>query len=335
MKVAKVKFYVGLDVHKKFTSYVIRDINGQDILNGSCASTPTDLQDVLGPYLVSCIIGVETNTEIYPIYDFFHEKKIDIRVANTHKIRELVEKDDPLDARRLSDMLRLGTFPCSFIPSGNLRELRGIVKTRHSMLEDCTRLKSQIQALTRKYGLVMPAGESFTKRWCDALHHHMVAGSAGQQLRHIYDLQVYTANKLEQLTQEMIGFAQLHFKTEFEAIYAKQGIGPVLASYFVSEICPISRFVNERKLRRYAGVIPVSERSGGKTYCTKLPKISSRGVLRWALVQAAYCMSRSNESIKEYYRKKKRQKKITGKAIMAVASSVSDILYHTLVQAQA
>jgi transposase len=334
MKTIKAKFYIGLDVHKRFTSYVVRDINGQEILNGSCASTPKDLHKILEPYLCLCVIGIETNTEIYPIYDFFKAKKIDIRVANMHKIRELVDKDDPLDAKRLADMLRLGTFPCSFIPEMKQRELRSLVKTRHAMLEECIRLKSQIQSLIRKHGLVMPPGESFTKKWCAALQSHMFCGKGGYDMRHLYDLHIFTNNKLENITAEMISFASKHFQKEFEAINAKEGVGPVLATYFISEICPITRFADQKKLRRYAGVIPCSEKSGGKVYATMLPKISSRGLLRWALIQASHCMSKFNEPIKEYYKKKKRQKKIAGKALMAVASSVSDILYNTLCQVQ-
>ena len=37
------------------------------------------------------------------------------------RIRELIVKNDKLDARRLSDMLRLNTFPESFIPDKKLK----------------------------------------------------------------------------------------------------------------------------------------------------------------------------------------------------------------------
>jgi len=138
------------------------------------------------------------------------------------------------------------------------------------------------------------------------------------------------ADKLGQMTDEAIGYARNKFQKEFNALTAKRGIGPVIATYLISEICPISRFKSEKKLRRYAGVIPCSQESGGKTYGTFLPKASSRGLLRWALVEAAHCMSKFDDAMKAYYKKKKRQKKITGKAIMATASSISDMVLKIL-----
>ena len=106
----KTTFYIGLDVHKAFTYYAVRDINGAIALEGKSSSIGKDLYEILEPYLHSCIIGLETNTEIYPIYEYFKEKSFDIRAGNTIQLRTLIGKNDRLDAKRLSDMLRLGSF---------------------------------------------------------------------------------------------------------------------------------------------------------------------------------------------------------------------------------
>jgi transposase len=335
MKTKKIRFYIGLDVHKKSTTYVVRDINGNIVLDGKCASQGKELHEILGPYLFSCIIGLETNTEIYPIYDYFKKEKYDIRAGNTIQLRTLIGKNDHLDAKRISDMLRLNTFPCAFIPEGAVKELRGLVKIRHNTSCEVRRIQSQIQAQTRRYGLVMPSGETFTKRWIKALQEHIVLSHGGIELKHMFDLYKFVNSKLEDLTVQMTVYAKGKFPKEYEAISAIKGIGDILTPYFISEICPITRFASVKKLRRYAGVIPCSNESAEKTYSSFLPKATSRGILRWALVEAAHCMTMHNDRIKAYYKKKKKQKKITGKAIMAVASSVSDIIFKTLMSIQA
>ena len=38
MKTKKIRFYIGLDVHKKFTVYAVRDLDGNIVLDGRCAS---------------------------------------------------------------------------------------------------------------------------------------------------------------------------------------------------------------------------------------------------------------------------------------------------------
>ena len=332
MKKAKIRYYVGLDVHLKSTSYIVRDIEGNIHLEGKCASKGQDLHNILEPYLFSCVIGLETNTEIYPIYEYFIEKKYDIRAGNTVQLRNLIGKNDKLDARRLSDMLRLNTFPCAFIPSGHLKELRTLVKIRHNALIDTRRIGSQIQAYMRKEGIsFVTAGESFSKKWLNLLKKYVFDNPQNYGIKSLYDAYIYLDKRLDDLSFQMKEYAKLHFSKEYISIIAHRGIGDILASYLISEIGNISRFSTEKKLRRYARVSPCTNESADKIYSSFLPKVSSRGLLRWPFVQIAHCIVKHNESIRDYYKKKKKQKKIAGKAIMCVASTVSDIIYKTLV----
>jgi len=322
------KFIIGLDAHKAFTQCAVRDQNGNLILNQPCATTANDVKSLIEPFSFSCIIGIECNTESYPIYDGL-KNEFNIKVANTIQLRTLVGKNDSLDAQRLADMLRLGTFPCSFIPEEHISTLRSIVKVRHSILKECTRLQHQIKAFARKNGIRLVHREGISKANLTILQKYL-ADHSTTSLRFLLDQYTFTAQKLEQVTNEMAGLAQSRFPKEYASISLIRGIGDILTSYFISEICPISRFKSEKKLRRYAGIIPCSEQSGGKTYATYLPKNTSRGLLRWALVEAANCTSKHNDELKAYYQKKKREKKIHGKAIMAVARSVSDKIYKSL-----
>lgn len=330
MKRKKVKFFIGLDVHKKFTYYVVRDIDGNILLESRCASIGSDLHDILEPYLCSCVIGLETNTEIYPVYEHFKKLSQDIRAGNTIQLRSLVGKNDKLDARRLADMLRLSTFPEAYIPDGPIKALRGLVKIRHNTLENVHRLQSQIQAITRKHGLRMPTGETFSKRWLDALQKYIVLNKGGIELKQMYDIYEFVNNKLEQLTSQMTIIAKTSFPSEYKAISSQKGIGPTLTPYLISEICPITRFSSAKKLRRYAGVVPCYNESAGKSGGAYLPKSSSRKLLRYALVQAANCVTKHDENMKAYYKKKKKQKKIHNKAILPVARSISDKVYKVL-----
>jgi transposase len=128
---------------------------------------------------------------------------------------------------------------------------------------------------------------------------------------------------------EIAGYIESHFAEEYELLRSTPGVGKTLAAYLIAEICPINRFESKKKLRRYAGVIPIKEQSDKKIYATYLPKGSSRKLLRYALVLAANCASRCNNRLREYYLKKKKGRN-HGYAIMCVASSLSDIVYHVL-----
>jgi len=326
----KIKYFVGLDVHKMKTTYAVIDRLGNILLIGETATNYNELNERLKPYLNSTIIGLEASTSYYALYQKFLKKGYNIKVANTIQLRQLISKNDPLDAKRLSQMLRLGTFPCSYIPDEKIQHMRGMVQVRHALMEEKTRCNARIQSLLDKNGVVMPSYTAFSKKWRHALMQYMGSGDVGMELRHEYDHFIFLEKKTEQVDQEMKGYALNLWKNEYQIIQSVTGFGPVLSCYIIAHVLPIERFQSNRKLRRYAGVVPVFHESGGKTSKGHIPKTSSRKLLRWALIQAANTAGKTNTKLGRYYRMKKRQKKNTSIAKVAVASSMIDIIYKVL-----
>jgi transposase len=328
------KYFIGLDVHKEKTTYVVRDKIGNILLDGETATLYNELHERLKPYLKSSIIGLEACTSYYTLYQNFLKNNYNIKVANTIQLRPLIAKNDPLDARRLSEMLRLGTFPCSYIPDEKIQRIRSLIQTRHSLMEEKVRCNNRIQAFLDRNGVIMPSYKAFTKRWRYALMQHMGSGRVSIELRHEYDHYVFLEKKQEQIEQEIQGYAQKHWTTEYVLLQSITGIGPTVACYSIAHILPIERFSSCKKLRRYAGVVPTCKESGNKRSHGHIPKTSSRRQLRWALIQAANTIGKTNTNLGRYYRRKKRQKKNNGIAKVAVASSLIDIIYKVLTTKQ-
>ena len=328
------KYYIGLDVHKERTTHVVRDRIGNILLEGETATLYEELYPRLKPYLTSSIIGLEASTSYYTLYQTFFHHGYTIKVANTIQLQQLITKNDKLDARRLSEMLRLGTFPCSYIPDGKIQRMRSLIQVRHSLLEEKVRCNNRIQAFLDRNGVLMPSYKAFSKKWRHALLQYMGSGMVSIELRHEYDHFVFLEKKLEQLEQEIQGYAQTHWNKEYHLLQSITGIGPVIACYAIAHILPIERFSSCKKLRRYAGVVPTCKESGNKRSQGHIPKTSSRRLLRWALIQAANTIGKTDTNLGRYYRKKKREKKNAGIAKIAVASSLIDILYKVLTTKQ-
>jgi len=326
----KTKYFIGLDVHKEKTTYVVRDRIGNILIEGEAATLYDELYAYLRQYLGPSIIGLEASTSYYALYQQFLEHGYCVKVANTLQIRQLIAKNDRLDARRLSDMLRLGTFPTSYIPGKEIQHLRGLVNIRHSLMEEKVRCNLRIQALLDRNGAVMPSCKAFSKKWKYALMQYMGSGDISAELRYEYDHYIFLEKKNEQVDQEMIGYTKKYWKNEFMLIQSITGFGQVLSCYIIANIYPIERFPSSKKLRRYAGVVPTFHESGNYTSRGRIPKNSSRKLLRWALIEAANAIAKTNTKLGKYYRKKKKQKKNAGIAKVAVASSLVDIIYKVL-----
>lgn len=281
---------------------------------------------ILEPYTFRSKVVLEASTCFYHIYNGFKAKEVEILVANVIQLRQLIGKNDILDARRLSDMLRLNAIPESFIPDKLIQHLRSLAVLRYNCVKEQTRIKNQIHAILDAAGIRFSVRTPFCKKWCCYLEDY-IRQIQSFELEYLYETEQQVEKRLALLDNKITGYVAEHFKDTSKLLMSIPGIGPIWSAVIIAQIQPISRFANKKKLRRYAGVIPVRNKSADKTKGEFIPKGSSRKLLRFVLIQAAHSAVKVDGRLKEYFKMKKKQKKETSKAIMCVASSLSDILY--------
>ena len=90
----KMKYFIGLDVHKEKTTYVERDKLGNILREGETATLYIELYKRLKPCLESSVIGLEASTSYYALYQQFLKSSYNIKVANTIQLRQLIIKND-------------------------------------------------------------------------------------------------------------------------------------------------------------------------------------------------------------------------------------------------
>lgn len=100
------------------------------------------------------------------------------------------------------------------------------------------------------------------------------------------------------------------------------GIGPVLATAFVSELTPIKRFTNSKAIVAYAGLDPKIKQSGiSLKRNTRLTKRGSQTLRRAAFI-AASIAQRIDPDLKRYYLKKRAEGKRYREATIANARHI-------------
>src|SRR5271165_3013069 len=114
-----------------------------------------------------------------------------------------------------------------------------------------------------------------------------------------------------------------------EILMTAPGVGPVTAEVVLSELGDISRFRNAKTVCAYAGLVPVVRQSGErKSKDMKITKEGS-GLLRWALVEAAWrLVGNSPKWAALFARLMHRSGK--KRAIVAVARKLLCVLYAML-----
>ena len=107
------------------------------------------------------------------------------------------------------------------------------------------------------------------------------------------------------------------------------GVGVVTAEVVLSELGDVSRFKNAKAVCAYAGLVPVVRQTGGKKAKDGHITKEGSGLLRWALVEAAWRLIKASPRWRNVY---DRIKKRSGakRAVVAVARKFLCVLYAML-----
>ena len=80
------------------------------------------------------------------------------------EIENNYKKTDREDSFQLADVYRKGGMKGIYIPSGEIENIRSLVRYRHSLGEEITLKKNKIHALLTSYGIIIKATDPFGKK---------------------------------------------------------------------------------------------------------------------------------------------------------------------------
>ena len=176
-----IKFYSGVDLHKRKSYLYVIDINGDKVSSKEIATTQKDFETFFSPYVSSGIlVAVEISSMTFWLCDVLYAMGVKVYVVNTlenHYLSRSVKKTDKEDARKLAIQLWKDILPCPvYIPKKEERDLRRLVSQRHSLVKSVTRVMNRTGHLLSNYEIKFSRRAlSAAKRW-QQLHESFEAG---------------------------------------------------------------------------------------------------------------------------------------------------------------
>lgn len=238
-------------------------------------------------------------------------------------------KTDKIDATVLAHLLRADLVPQAWAPSDKARELRVALRERMFYVRLRTMTKNRIVTVFDRY----PEQTAQLKKLGDLF------GKAGRiQLAQV-DVSKIDRVQIDRCL-DFIGDIDVRIKQAETTIRALTkananvkllktipGIGEFFARLIDAEIDDISRFRNPKKLAAYAGLVPSTYSSGGKTFHGKIIKQGNKW-LRWAFVEAVAPAVASDLELRAQYEHLKIRG--TNKARVAIARKLLTIAFQML-----
>jgi transposase len=113
-----------------------------------------------------------------------------------------------------------------------------------------------------------------------------------------------------------------------ENLMSIPGIGRAFALLVVSEIDDVTRFRTDKKLHSYAGLVPSTHSSGGRTFHGPIIKAANK-YLRWSMVEAVWPAIRKDAGLNQFYKRIAHRKGVNP-AKVATARKLLTIVYKIL-----
>lgn len=320
--------YIGMDIHKQFTVAVVKDEQGNKLIEGKFINSEVNFGSFMQQFKPEeTKIVIESTCVWEYIYEILEAKNYEVKLANPSRTRAIAEarvKTDSVDASTLADLLRANLIAESYIPPKEIRRLREITRERRTFVKQTTQIKNKIRAILIKRGT-----ETGYITLCNAAIILIKDKFPNDNvIMHYLDLFEYHKKKMKELDE---GISELAYAdNNAKLLMTIPGIGATRSLDIVAEIGEIKRFSTADKFCSYAGLVPSIKQSGNTLRVGRLVKQSSK-VLKSTLIETCWTLvqSRENNQLKDFYKRlsKKRGKQ---KAICATARKLCCVIHAML-----
>jgi transposase len=300
--------YIGLDCHKQYDHATLINTETGEVKANRLAHIKEEFRGFIGDKAGSKMV-IESCWNWSKTYELAKDLVDEIILAHPLKVKAIASakvKTDAIDSRTLAQLLKADLIPQAHLRKAENRAKQKVVRHRAFLVAMRTRIKNRIHDLVNNQLLPMEMLRTkpknlFSKRgkgengveWLKSLEW------SKEEDRRIFESAM---RLIEHLSHEISASNQM-----VEEIYKKDkdaqllstipGIGKTLAVLISTEIDGIGRFSSPSRLCSYAGLVPSTHSSGGKTYHGKIT-LEGNKWLRWALVEAVVPASYADTEIR-------------------------------------
>jgi len=324
--------YIGIDLHKQYFVATVMDERGRAKSKERVSTDRAAIRDYFKRVNSDgdTKVAIEACANWGYFYDVIKDMVLEVKVAHPLKTRAIAEakiKTDSIDSEVLAHLLRADLIAEAYTPDFQTRDKKNILRYRTSLMKIRTMLKNMVHAILTRNHIEEPEfrklTDKFGKKGKAYLRCFKLKGNDTEILNHYLDLIDGIDNKIKDVERKI---REIFREDEICSLIGSiPGIGEILAFLIRHEIDDIERFISASKLCSYAGLVPSTYSTGGKTYQGKITKQGNRR-LRWALVEAAQKSITKDLWLRSIYR---RIEKRSGKkrARVAAARRLLEIVY--------
>jgi transposase len=265
--------YMGIDLHKQYFVATVVDKEGSVLSTDRVSTDRASIREYFG--------HVNGDGELKAVMEAGYgwsyfldeiEGLVDeVKLAHPLKTKAIAEariKTDTLDSRILADLLRTDFVAEAYAPSYETRNKKQLLRHRAALIRMRSMLKNMAHAVLNRNHIEDPEfrklTDKFGKKGVAYMKGFRLKGNDTRTLRNY----LYLIEKVDEKIKSTDKRIKKAFKEDdiCKLLKTLPGIGELSAVLIRYEIDDIQRFATAGKLCSYAGLVPSTYSSGGRTY---------------------------------------------------------------------
>jgi transposase len=250
-------------------------------------------------------------------------------VVNPRQFRVIstsVKKTDRRDAALLAEYLEKDLLPEVRQKTFPESEMAQLVAARDQLVKMRTMLKNQMHGLLRSYGIRLGKQALQSAKQRAQVSSWPLPLLADAQRRVLLEQIDHLGSGIKELERQIKPAAQQ--LPGYGNVISIRGIGPLSAAVLLSAIGRVQDFPAPGKLSAYFGMVPSVQQSNQREHHGRITRCGNK-LARTTLVQCTLVAIRYNPSLRRFY-ERIRERRGTGKAIVATARKLLTLVYYTL-----
>ncbi len=324
-----MSYFAGIDLHKRYLTLCVLDPIGNVVVQHRRLTTD-GLFAVLAELDAPITVAVEATLHWAWLHDRLVAQGYTVQVADPGQVKLISKarcKTDPIDARKLADLLRSNLLPAIWVPDPTTRANRKLLRGYAFLVRSRTRIKNRIHAYLAEINLASPATDLFGKQgriWIDSL---TLPDEVRFQVDGLLELLDFLETPDPEGGQAHRATGRHHPRGSAPA-HRPRHRGQDRHAHHGRDRRPSLGFPTSHDLTSFAGLVPTTRSSGGKTTHGSLPRAGSPW-LRWALVETTQTLKMKPGPVRAHFTRLTRAKG-NSKATVAAARKLCCYLFWML-----
>ena len=255
--------YIGMDVHQASISIAVANAAGKVLMECIIETKSISVLEFIQGLRGNLWVTFEEGTSAAWLYDLLKPRVAKVVVCDPRRnaLLKAGNKNDRVDARKLSDLLRAGLLTPVYHGESGVRTLRELSRSYLATSKDLTRVMNRLKAIYRSWAIACVGQQVYSPRHRAAWLEKLWEGGVRRRAEQTYQQLDFLLGIRKETRKELLAESRKHPARKLLEQIPR--LGPIRVALLIALIQTPHRFRTKRQLWNYCG-LGLRTRSSGE-----------------------------------------------------------------------